>query len=275
MSKKEGLEETVEATQTGTVSSNQESSRRRLYWKWSGLMLVFTLAILASLYTISAYSEVQDVSVEGTTEVYDQEVFNYSSIALGDSVLGTYFGREEIESRIIEAIPQVSDAELNVTGLQSVTITVSEFETVAFLQTEDLYQKILENGVILDETMPRITSSQPILLNFTQGEALDRMLATYEEVEEQVRSLISEIEHLDDSRNPMLVRAFMNDGNEVIASIPTFAERLNYYLQMRETVDEQGVFDLEAGAFFIPYDSEEYEAYENDNSQNNMEQSDE
>lgn len=275
MSKKEGLEETAGNSQTEAVSSDHAGSRRRLYWKWSGLMLVFTMAILGSLYTVSTYSEVKDVSVEGTTEVYDQEVFNYSSIAIGDSVLGTYFGREEIETRIIEEIPQVSGAELNVTGLQSVTITISEFETVAFLQTDDQYQKILENGVILDETLPRITSSQPILLSFSQGEALERMLETYEEVDERVQSLISEIEHVDDSQNPMLVRAFMNDGNEVLASIPTFAERLNYYLQMRETVDEQGVFDLEAGAYFIPYDSEEYEAYEHDNEPGDMDQSDE
>lgn len=273
MSKKEGLEETAENSQTEAVSSGHAGSRKRLYWKWSGLMLVFTLAIFVSLYTISSYSDVKDVSVEGTSEVYDQEVFNYSSIAIGDSVLSTYFGREEIETRIVEEIPQVSGAELNVTGLQSVTITISEYETVAFLQTDDHYQKILENGVILDETLPRITSSQPILLNFSQGEALERMLSTYEEVEDQVQSLISEIEHLEDDHNPMLVRAFMNDGNEVLASIPTFAERLNYYLQMRETVDGNGVFDLEAGAYFIPYDSEEYESYENnDENEEDMDQ---
>ena len=264
MSKKEGLEETAGNSQVGTASSSHTESRRRLYWKWSGLMLVFTLAIFVSLYTISSYSNVKDVSVEGTSEVYDQEVFNNSSITIGDSVLGTYFGREDIETRITEAIPQVSGAELKVTGLQSVTITISEYETVAFLQTDDHYQKILENGVILDETLPRITSSQPVLLNFSQGEALERMLSTYEEVDDQVQSLISEIVHVEDDHNPMLVRAFMNDGNEVLASIPTFAERMNYYLQMRETVDGNGVFDLEAGAYFIPYDSEEYESYEND-----------
>ncbi|MCC5895102.1 MAG: FtsQ-type POTRA domain-containing protein [Alkalibacterium sp.] len=246
-----------------TSSFSRLPDAKMIYIKWSMLVSIFVLSILLSAYTISPYSKVNDVSVEGTNEVYDQEVFESSMITSGDSLFTLFRNRGDIEKRIEESIPQISNAKLGLTGLQTVQITVGEYQTVAYLLNEERYFKILENGVILDESLPRITSNQPVLTHFSQGPILDRMLDEYEEVEDSIKSIVSEIELMDNDRNEMLVRVFMNDGNEVLASIPSLAERLNYYIQMRETVgNEQGLFDLEAGAYFIPFNSEEYDEFQ-------------
>lgn len=244
-------------------SFSRLKSLNMIYIKWGMLVFIFILSIVLSAYSISPYSKVNEVSVEGTTEVYDQEIYENSTIRMGESLFTVFRNRSDIEESIEANILQIADARINLSGLQAVTITVSEYDTVAYLLNEDQYYKILENGVILDESFPRITSNQPVLLNFSQGPVLDRMLEEYEEVDDQVKGAVSEIELMDSDRNEMLVRAFMNDGNEVLVSIPSLSERLNYYLQMRETVgDEKGLFDLEAGAYFIPFDSEDYEEYE-------------
>lgn len=258
-------EETEEVKNDGGKASSfsRLTSFNRLYIKWGMLVLLFMFSIILSAYSISPYSEVNGVSVEGTNEVYDQAVYQGSTIQMGDSIVTVLRNRSEIEEAIESSIPQISEASVRLSGLQTINITVSEYETVAYLLNEDQYYKILENGVILDEFLPRITSNQPVLLNFSQGSVLDRMLVEYEEVEESIKAIVSEIELMDSDRNDMLVRIFMNDGNEVLASIPTLAERLNYYLQMRETVgSEKGLFDLEAGAYFIPFTSDEYEEFE-------------
>lgn len=259
-------EESKELKNDGPTQSSSLSrlkSVNTMYIKWGMLVFIFIFSITISVYSISPYSKVSEVSVAGTSEVYDQEVYENSMINIGESLFTIFRNRNEIETNIENNIPQVSDTQLSLAGLQTIQLTVSEYETVAYLLNEDRYFKILENGVILDESLPRITSNQPVLVNFSQGPVLDRMLEEYEVVDEQIKSIVSEIELMDNSSNEMLVRVFINDGNEVLASIPSLSDRVNYYLQMRETVgDEQGLFDLEAGAYFIPFDSEEYEEFE-------------
>lgn len=260
-----------------TKPSESGSSNKKMYFKYSLLMTVFIVSLLLSVYTISPYSKITEVNVEGTVSVYDQHVFESSQITPGDSLIETVFNRSRIEEAVEDANEEVSSAELNVTGLQSVTLSVEEYDTVAFLSEEGRYRKILENGKILDETFPRITDNQPILIGFEQGRALERMLDEYEEVDGIVREMIAEIEKVDNDRNDLLIRISLTDGNEALASIPSFAERINYYPQMRETVDgEQGLFDLEAGAFFIPYHSDEYlEEYEGNESDYNSDEMEE
>ncbi|GAB2483409.1 hypothetical protein GCM10008929_05530 [Alkalibacterium psychrotolerans] len=280
MTKKEGT--TPEAkTEEQTVvdingTSSASSSNRKVYLKYSLLMTVFIVSLLVSIYTISPYSKITEVNVEGTSEVYDQVVFESSQITPGDSLIETVISKNRIENTIEDSNVQVRAAELNVSGLQSITLSVEEYQTVAFLLEEGSYRKILENGEILDESFPRITDNQPILIGFNKGSALNRMLAEHEEVDDLVREMIAEIEKVENERNEMLVRVSMTDGNEVLASIPSFSERINYYPQMRETVEgEQGLFDLEAGAFFVPFESEEYsEEYEEYDSENDFQETD-
>lgn len=281
MSKKEGTSQKSK-TENQTVvdlkgSSSNSSSNRKVYLKYTLLMAVFLIALSLSFYTISPYSKVTEVNVEGTREVYDQVVFESSQINPGDSLIETVFNKNSIEEGIEDANVQVSAAELKVSGLQTITLSVDEYSTVAFLLEEGNYRKILENGKILEESFPRITDNQPILIGFDQGSALNRMLVEYEKVDDTVREMIAEIEKLENDRNELLIRVSLTDGNEALASIPSFSERINYYPQMRETVDgQQGLFDLEAGAFFVPFESEEYmDEYEDFDSENDYEETDE
>lgn len=45
----------------------------------------------------------------------------------------------------------------------------------------------------------------------------------------------------------------MNDGNQVIASIDTFAEKMQYYPSIVSKMNYTGVVDLEVGAYSYPY----------------------
>lgn len=236
----------------------QKEKTKKIFWKWLLIVSVFLMSTLVSLYFLSPFSLINELTIEGTNEVYDQHVLESSEVEPGDSLWHTYLNKSEIEEQIIEYNPQVSHAELSLTGLNDFVIEIEEHETVAFLSEDNEYKKILENGTILEEVFPRPSTNQPILSRFSEGTSLDLLLKEYEDLDEQVRLLISEIEYRDNERNSMLVHVYMNDGNEVIASIPSFSERMNYYPEMVREVDgKKGLFDLEAGAYFIPYEAEE------------------
>lgn len=268
-SRKTKTEEQTVVNLNGTFGTG--SSNRKLYTKYTFLMAVFLIAMSVSVYIVSPYSKITEINVEGNNEVYAQVIYESSEITPGDFLIETFFNRNRIEQTVEESSAQVSNAKLTITGLQTVTLSVEEYDTVAFLLKEGNYRKILENGKILTETFPRITDNQPILIGFNQGTALNRMLAEYEEVDDSVREMIAEIEKFENDRNEMLIRVSLTDGNEALASIPSFSERINYYPQMREAVDgEPGLFDLEAGAFFIPFESDEYEQFESEDYHNEI-----
>ena len=51
----------------------------------------------------------------------------------------------------------------------------------------------------------------------------------------------------------------MNDGQEIVADYETFAEKMNYYIGIRQEIGEdlQGIIDMEVGTSFLPYKSAE------------------
>ncbi|MFO8069093.1 MAG: FtsQ-type POTRA domain-containing protein [Alkalibacterium sp.] len=270
MSNNEGKLTESEKLKTSTESSviHLKRARKRLI-KWGIVVGSFLLTLLISLYFVSPYRLVNDISVSGSKAVYDQVILDSSGLTSGDSIWEEYMNKRKIEEKIVQENRQVAQAELSLSGIQDLVITIEEYRTVAYLSNDNKYKKILENGDILDEAVPRISANQPILNGFEEGPPLEWLIDEYEKVDADVQTLISEIDYLQHDRNDMLISVFMNDGNEILVSIPVFSERINYYHQMKAEVDNaKGLFDLEAGAYFIPFtadvedDPEEIEGFE-------------
>ncbi|MEC6747622.1 cell division protein FtsQ/DivIB [Marinilactibacillus sp. XAAS-LB27] len=246
---------------------NKKSKWSRLKAKWFGLVLFFSLTLFIGIYFLTPYSQVGAIVVEGTDEVLDQEVINESKIRSGDSLWQTYFNKSEIEKEIKATLPQVKSMELTIKDFHDVHFDISEYETVAYLYKEDTYFKILDNEKVLREPYSNNVGNLPTFFNFVDEDVLQQMLSEYNQLEQSIQSMISEVEWIENERNPLLVKAYMNNGNEVLASIPSFSERLKRYPQLvRAVKGENGLFDLEAGAYFLPFSSVEDQEYDEENS---------
>lgn len=218
------------------------------------IVVVNILFILAMAYFISPLSKVDTISVAGNEAVYDQTIIDQSSIHNGDSVLQLLKNKESVEQSIMEELPQVSKAEVSLSEMNEVAIHVEEFDTVAYIAREGQYLRVLENGKVLDDAFHISLGNQPVLSNFTEGKALNLMIEELSHLDAPILDLISEIELVEDRTNPLFIQVFMNNGNRVLASIPTFAEKIPYYPEMVAAVSGQkGVFDMEVGVYFIPF----------------------
>ncbi|WP_208558846.1 cell division protein FtsQ/DivIB [Marinilactibacillus kalidii] len=247
--------------------SPQNAKSAHLKLKWTFLMTVFITMLLIAIYFISPYSKIEAVSVRGTNEVLDQEVIDASMIKSGDSLWKTYFDHSNVEDRVKNQYPQVKEMKLSINNLNNIELEISEYETVAYLYRDETYFKVLDNGEVLEEAYPNTVGNLPIFFNFKNETVLMQLLEEYKLLDSGIQSMLSEIEWIENDRNPLLVKAYMNDGNEVLASIPSFSERLNHYPQLVRAVNgENGLFDLEAGAYFLPFSSAEDQTYDEDNS---------
>ncbi|WP_051237689.1 cell division protein FtsQ/DivIB [Lacticigenium naphthae] len=230
--------------------------------KWTiKIIFLFSFFITSSLiviYFLSPLSVINNVEVRGAKAVGEQTIIDASLIKADQPLWETLFKKKEIENEIIDEIEQISSANLTIEKFNNIIIKANEFETVAYLEKDNSYHKVLENGVIVKKSEIVTHGNDPILKNLSEGEVLDRLIQEIQSLESGSEKYISEIDLVDDDNNDRLVEVIMNDGNIVIASIPRFSNKMSYYPEMKESVGNiQGVFDLEVGAYFTPFEAEE------------------
>ena len=250
-------------------STNQTKKRpmelHRILKRYIPILLVNILIITVLGYFISPWSKVGTVSVEGNEAVYVQEIIDSSNIHGGDSVISIMNNQEKIENNITDQLEQVSETSVELVGANDIMVQVDEFNTVAYIAEKGSYLRVLENGRVLDAAYNISLGNQPVLSNFEEGEALDSMIEELSQLDESILNLISEIELTENRSNPLFIQVFMNNGNRVLSSIPEFSEKIPYYPEMVQAVEgEKGVFDMEAGVYFLPFAKEEEEEIDAD-----------
>lgn len=238
-----------------TMPKLKKQRQKKLITRLIALILLFSFAILVVVYFISPLSKVDMLSVSGTKEVADQEIIDVSQIKSGDNLWKVFFERKEISKNLLSELPQVKSMKISFDGLNDYIIKIEEYQTVAYLAEENKYYNILENGKIVNESRKVSIGNPPIFKNFEENKALKAMIEQYKLLNENIQNSISEVEYTPSEIDDYLIKLYMNDGNEVVASIPSFAEKMIYYPDMVKKIgDQKGTFNIEVGAYFSPFE---------------------
>lgn len=238
-----------------TMPKLKKQRQKKLITRLIALILLFLFAILVVVYFISPLSKVDMLSVSGTKEVADQEIIDVSQIKSGDNLWKVFFERKEISKNLLSELPQVKSMKISFDGLNDYIIKIEEYQTVAYLAEENKYYNILENGKIVNESRKVSIGNPPIFKSFEENKALKAMIEQYKLLNENIQNSISEVEYTPSEIDDYLIKLYMNDGNEVVASIPSFAEKMIYYPDMVKKIgDQKGTFNIEVGAYFSPFE---------------------
>ncbi|MEG1172916.1 cell division protein FtsQ/DivIB [Carnobacterium sp.] len=233
----------------------KELRRKKMYRRLCTLIFLFSFAIFLIVYFISPFSRIETISVVGANEVTDQAVIDASRLKSGDSLWSNFFERKKIAKKIENQLEQVKSATLQFDGLNSFKIAVKEYKTVAYLAKDNEYHNILENGKIVKESRKVSIGNPPIFVDFKEGPALDEMILQYSQLSTNIKNSISEIQFTQSDSDDYLITLNMNDGNQVVASIPSFAEQMAYYPDaVKKTDGQKGVINMEVGIFFKAFE---------------------
>lgn len=256
------------------VAHNQEQEQRR-HFNWSGrririgdklpqlknqrqrslvrrsalLIGLFTLGLLIAGYFISPLSHIQRVTITGTDRLTRQQVMHATSIQPGGSVWAFVGHDQRVSRRANAANPQIASVTTQLTSYNQVKVTVHEIKVAGYLVNGDYYQRVLENGQILTKQYSQPGGGSPIYANFKSGERLKTMIAQYAKLPAAVKHAISEIKFAPSKENAARVHLYMNDGNEVYATISTFAKKMTYYPGIVAKMKSKGIINLEVGAY--------------------------
>jgi len=228
-----------------------KTDNRQGYFGWYSIFLV---GVIGSGFLISPYGKVKDIYVEGAEAVPEQNIIDASRITGKLTALGVVWNDEKIDSYITNVLPQVERAEVTLRGLNDVTIHVTEHETIAYVYSGGSYYNVLENGTVADTELKVPIGNNPIITSFERNQNLEDLLEQYMRLTDSVQNSISEIKYTGTEENPYAITVYMNDGNEVKAILPSFAEKILYYPDIVSQLgDAKGTIDLEVGVYFTPF----------------------
>ncbi|CZQ86037.1 cell division protein FtsQ/DivIB [Trichococcus collinsii] len=227
------------------------TDKRQGYLGWYS---IFLIGVIGSSFLISPYGKVKDIYVEGAEDVPEQSIIDASHITGKLTALGVVWNDEKIDAYITNTLPVVKTAEVTLRGLNDVTIHVTEHETIAYVYSGGSYYNVLENGTVADTELKVPIGNNPIITSFEMNQNLEDLLEQYMQLTDSVQNSISEIKYTGTEENPYAITVYMNDGNEVKAILPSFAEKILYYPDIVSQLGEtKGTIDLEVGVYFTPF----------------------
>jgi cell division protein FtsQ len=233
------------------LSETAKTGKRQGYLGWYSIFLV---GAIGSSFLISPYGKVKDIYVEGAEDVPEQSIIDASHITGKLTALGVVWNDEKIDAYITNTLSQVKTAEVTLRGMNDVTIHVTEHETIAYVYSNGSYYNVLENGTVADTELKVPIGNNPIITSFEMNQNLEDLLEQYMQLTDSVQNSISEIKYTGTEENPYAITVYMNDGNEVKAILPSFAEKILYYPDIVSQLGEtKGTIDLEVGVYFTPF----------------------
>lgn len=242
------------------IPSMREKRRRKTNKKFVFVILIFILALLIILYFQSPLSRINNVTISGAN-LYDEEFYvNESGLKKDEPFWG--FKKNEVEN-VLSEIEVVKKVVINRNWFNDIEITISEWGTIAYVEEKGQYSLLLENGELFSAETILLEDEIPVLIGFNDVKVRKQLSTQLLKMETDVYHMISEIifSGADEDMESLIV--YMDDGYEIRAIIPTFAESMEFYPDITAQLKgiEKGVIDMEVGTFFTPF-SEMYGAQE-------------
>lgn len=226
-----------------SLSQEKELAKRLVI-----ILGVLFIAVLLTLYTISSFSKLEKIVINGADKADLTQIVEESGLEVGENLWPQYLNRKKDMSSVVENVPRIKSASLKLKHLNQFFIKVSEYPAIAIVENKGVMHPVLENGVVLSDKADKSEQDLPVFLNFEEGEGLTEFLAAYEEFDPDVKAKITSIESKATKTNPFRIEFKMSDGNEVIGLSTTIADKMAFYDKIAEDMGYVGVIDMEAGA---------------------------
>ncbi|WP_125682643.1 cell division protein FtsQ/DivIB [Levilactobacillus yonginensis] len=222
---------------------------RKLIRRMTILLTTFTVVILAMVYLVSPLSHFKTVRVMGAEALSSKQVQKAVRVRPGDSIYNVVGHQQQLARQAVKRNSRLKTVKIQFRQPNHATIRVVEYATAGYVMKQDRYYEVLENGIVSQQSVTQPKSGTPVYGSFKRTQKLHRMILQYAKLDSEIKSSISEIQDSPTKDNPNRIHLFMNDGNEVYASIPSFAKKMAYYPSIAAKMKHKGVVNLEVGAY--------------------------
>lgn len=243
----------------------KEQRRRKANKRLIFLLFLFFTMIAVVAYVQSPLSHVKKITIKGNEMLSTNEIISKTWITEETNIWS--IKKKEIANEL-QGLSEINRAEVKINWPNSITIHIQERKKVAYLEKENSYYPVMENGKVLkDRKLSEIPVNAPILFKFKEGAILKEMIAELDRLPDSILNSISEIHYSPKKTDDYHISLFMNDGFEVSATLRSFSDKMVHYPSIISQLDpnQKGIIDLEVGSYFKSYETEVEESeVEND-----------
>ncbi|WP_288275267.1 cell division protein FtsQ/DivIB [uncultured Streptococcus sp.] len=213
------------------------------------VLITSGLVLLISIFLVTPFSKKKVVTVSGVSVASQDEVIKDSGIKASDYVFSMILHHSIYEKNIISKNKLVKSASLKYRFPNKFDIAVKEYNIVAYAQTDDGYQPILENGTRLNVVGASELPDSFLTINLSSEKDIKALIKAFSKLDKDLVNQIQIISSADSSTTSDLLKLEMHDGNVVRVPLSEITKKLPYYLKIKDGLPENSIVDMEVGIF--------------------------
>ncbi|SFG27779.1 cell division protein FtsQ/DivIB [Streptococcus equinus] len=213
------------------------------------VLITSGLVLLISIFLVTPFSKKKVVTVSGGSVASQDEVIKDSGIKASDYVFSMILHHSTYEKNIISKNKLVKSASLKYRFPNKFDIAVKEYNIVAYAQTDDGYQPILENGTRLNVVGASELPDSFLTINLSSEKDIKTLIKAFSKLDKDLVNQIQIISSADSSTTSDLLKLEMHDGNVVRVPLSEITKKLPYYLKIKDGLPENSIVDMEVGIF--------------------------
>ncbi len=209
------------------------------------IKIVNVLIVLLLLYVVSfniyklVISPINNIFIVGNKYLSDQEIIDLSGIRDYPSFILTT--KYKMKKNLLKNA-MIDEVKIRKNLGKIVTIEVKE-NTPLFIHEDKV---ILSN----EEKIDRGEYKLPILTNYVEEDILKKLVTKYQNVDDEIKLMISEIEYAPNDIDKERFLITMNDGNYVYITLYKITS-INEYIKIISSLDDKkGILYLDSGNYF-------------------------
>ena len=215
----------------------------------SPVLVVSGLVLLISFFLVTPFSKQKTVTVSGISTNTSDAVLTASGIKRSDYVFSLIFNHSAYEKNILKNDKLVKEAKLVYYFPNKFTIKVKEYNIVAYAQTDDGYQPILENGTRLDVVGASELPDTFLTINLSSEKDIQKLIKAFSKLDKDLINQIQIVSSANSSTTADLLLLEMHDGNTVRVPLSEIVEKLPYYSKLKKNLTDTSIVDMEVGVY--------------------------
>lgn len=213
------------------------------------VLIVAGAVLLISLFLVTPISKQKTVTVSGTSTTTSDAVLTASGIKSSDYFFSLIFNHSAYEKSILKNDKMVKEAKIVYHFPNKFMIKVKEYDIVAYAQTDDGYQPILENGTHLDVVGASELPDTFLTINLSSESDIQKLIKAFSKLDKDLVSQIQIVSSANSSTTADLLLLEMHDGNTVRVPLSEIVEKLPYYTKIKGNLTEASIVDMEVGIY--------------------------
>lgn len=213
------------------------------------VIITSAVLLLVSIFLVTPFSKKKIITVTGASTISQEEVIKDSGIKPSNYLFSLIFHHPAYEKNIITKNKMVKSASFAYRFPNKLNIDVKEYNIIAYAQTDDGYQPILENGTRIGLVGASELPDSFLTINLSSEKDIQKLVKAFSKLDKDLVNQIQIVSSADSETTSDLLKLEMHDGNVIRVPLSELTKKLPYYLKIKDSLPENSIVDMEVGIY--------------------------